>query len=339
MAYDLRISLLNSLYRLKILRRELQLLSRKGNLNLRGNSYFKKGESVETKTVGVVSCGVMGSGIAQVCAQAGYQVVVSEINEELLNKGLASINLFLAKGVERGKVTVEDKEAALNRIKGATNARDFSSCDLVIEAVPENMELKKKVFAQLGEICSKESILATNTSVLSVIDMAVVSGRPSKVVGLHFFNPVPIMRPVEVVRTILTSNETMDIAKAFVESLGKTIVVAKDTPGFIVDRLSIAFILNAIRMLEAGVATAEDIDRAVSLGLNHPMGPFQLADLVGLDTLVAVSTSLYEQLGDPQYTLPTIVRKMVTAGWLGRKTRRGFYEYGECSQMLQEQKE
>ncbi len=284
---------------------------------------------MEIKKVGVVGCGLMGSGIAQVCAQSGYHVVVSDINDEFLDKGLTSINLFLTKGIERGKVTPEQKEATLRRIRGTTNTKDFSECNLVIEAVNEDMNLKKRVFAELGEVSSKEAILATNTSVLSVLDMAVVTGKPEKVVGLHFFNPAPIMRPVELVRTILTSDETIAIARAFVESLGKTAIIATDSPGFIVDRLSIAFTLNAVRMLEAGVATVEDIDKAVTLGLNHPMGPFQLADLVGLDTLVAVSTSLYEQLNDPQYALPTMVRKMVTAGWLGRKTGKGFYEYGK----------
>jgi len=284
---------------------------------------------MEIKKVGVVGCGLMGGGIAQVCAQSGYQVVVSEINDEALDKGLSSIKLFLTKGVERGKVTPEEKEATLLRIRGTTNIKDFSKCDLVIEAVSEDMNLKKRVFTELGEVSSKEAILASNTSVLSILDMAVLTGKPEKVVGLHFFNPAPIMRPVEVIRTILTSDETMVTAKAFVESLGKTVINAKDSPGFIVDRLSIAFTLNAIRMLEGGVATVEDIDKAVTLGLNHPMGPFQLADLVGLDTLVAVSTSLHEELNDPQYALPTTVRKMVTAGWLGRKTGKGFYDYSK----------
>ena len=194
---------------------------------------------MEIKKVGVVGCGVMGSGITQVCAQSGYQVVVSEINDELLNKGLASINSFLTKGVDRGKLTEQDKESTLARIKGTTNIKDFGDCDLMIEAATENLDLKKKIFAELDKVCPKHIILATNTSCLSIINMAVVTNRPDKVLGLHFMNPVPLMKLLEIVKTIATSDETLEVGKEFGKSLGKTIVIAKDTPGFIVNDLMI----------------------------------------------------------------------------------------------------
>ena len=282
---------------------------------------------MEIKKVGVVGCGAMGSGITQVCAQSGYQVVVSEINDELLNKGLALINSFLTKSVDKGKISQQDKDSALARIKGTTNTKDFSDCDLMIEAAIENMDLKKKIFAELDKICPKHTILATNTSCLSIIDMAMATTRPDKVLGLHFFNPPPIMQLLEIVRTIATSDDTLQIGKDFANSLGKTTVIAQDTPGYIVNRLLIPYLLNAIRLLEAGVATREDIDAAIHLGLNHPIGPLTLLDLVGLDTTLFVASAMYEELKDPRFALPTLLKKMVTAGWLGRKTGKGFYEY------------
>jgi 3-hydroxybutyryl-CoA dehydrogenase len=223
--------------------------------------YFPKKEKriMEIKKVGVVGCGLMGSGIAQVCAQSGYQVVVSEANDELLNKGLVSINSFLTKSIEKGKISQQDKEAILGRIKGTTDMNDFSGCDLAIEAVTENMDLKKKIFTELDKIYPQHAILASNTSALSIIEMAAVTRRPKSVLGLHFMNPVPIMPLLEIVQTITTSNEVLETCKNFGKSLGKTIVVAKDTPGFIVNRLFVPFTLNAIRMLEAGIATKEDL--------------------------------------------------------------------------------
>ena len=282
---------------------------------------------MEIKKVGVVGCGLMGSGIAQVCAQSGYQVVVSEINDELLNKGLSSINKSLTRSVDKGKLSPPDKDTALARIKGTTNTKDFADCDLVIEVAIENMDLKKKLFAELDKICSKQAILSTNTSCLSIIDMAVATARPDRVLGLHFFNPVPVMGLLEIVRTIATSDETLETGKNFGKSLGKTIVIAQDTPGFIVNRQLMPFLLNAIRMLDTGVATREDIDTAINLGLNHPMGPLALADLIGIDTVYFVSSAIYEELKEPQYAPPPLVKKMVSAGWLGRKTGKGFYEY------------
>jgi 3-hydroxybutyryl-CoA dehydrogenase len=282
---------------------------------------------MEIKKVGVVGCGAMGAGIAQLCAQSGYQVVASEINEELLKKGLAFIDKTLAKLVEKGKLPQPDKDATLARIKGTTNTKDFSDCDLVIEAVIENLDLKKKIFAELDKVCPKHAILATNTSCLSIIDMAMATKRPDKVLGLHFFNPAPIMKLLEVVKTIATSDETVATSKKFGESLGKTTVIAKDAPGFIVNRVWIPYILHAIRLLEDGVASREDIDNAITLGLNYPMGPLTLSDMAGIDIVKFVADAIYEELKDPRYIVPTLVNKMVAAGWLGRKTGKGFYDY------------
>ena len=281
------------------------------------------------KKVGVVSCGQMGAGITQVCAQSGYATVVSEINDEILNKGLASISSRLARDVEKGRLSPPDRESVLARIKGTTRTGDFAGCDLVIEAATENIDLKKKIFAELDGVCSRDTILATNTSVLSIIDMAVVSSRRDKVLGLHFFNPAPVMKLVEVVRTIATSDETVEIGVAFTNSLGKRAVIAPDTPGFLVNRMLTPFLLNAVRTLEAGVATREDIDAAINLGMNLPLGPRALLDLIGLDTVFAGACALYEEAKDPQFAPPVLIRKMVTAGWLGRKTGKGFYEYNK----------
>jgi 3-hydroxybutyryl-CoA dehydrogenase len=282
---------------------------------------------MEIKQVGVVGCGQMGGGITQVCAQSGYPVIVSEINEELLNKGLASIDSSLTKAVAKERITQQDKEATLARIKGTTDMKDFSNCDLVIEAAIENLDLKKKIFVELDKICPKPAILATNTSCLSIIDIAMATTRPDKVLGLHFFNPPPAMKLLEIVKTIATSDETLEIGKNFGKSLGKTTIIAKDAPAFIVNRLMVPQILNAIRMLEAGVATKEDIDTGVTLGLNHPLGPLGLADFVGLDTLYFIANSIYDEFKDPQFASPILLKKMVTAGLLGLKTGKGFYDY------------
>jgi 3-hydroxybutyryl-CoA dehydrogenase len=282
---------------------------------------------MEIKKVGVVGCGSMGAGIAQLCAQSGYQVVVSEINDELLKKGLAFIEKTLARSVEKGKLSQADKDAIIGRLKGTTSTKDFADCDLVIEAAIENLELKKKIFAELDGICKPNAILATNTSCLSIIEMAMVTKRPDKVLGLHFFNPAPIMKLLEIVRTIATSDEVLETSRKFGESLGKTNVIAKDAPGFIVNRLWLPFLLHCIKLYEEGVASREDIDNAIQLGLNYPMGPLTLADMVGIDVVKFVSDALYEQLKDPRYIVPTLVDKMVAAGWLGRKTGKGFYDY------------
>jgi 3-hydroxybutyryl-CoA dehydrogenase len=284
---------------------------------------------MEIKKVGVVGCGIMGGGIAQVCAQAGFQVVVSEIRDDLLIKGMGAIDAGLAKSVEKGRMKAEEKTAIMGRIKGTITTKDFGDCDLVIEAAIENMDLKKKIFADLDQVTPKHALLASNTSSMSIIDMAMATKKPDKVLGIHFFNPVPVMRLIEIVRTIATSDETIAAGQVFCKALGKTSVLAKDTAGFIVNRILSSLMATAVRMYENGVASKEDIDTAVQLGLNHPMGPLALADLVGIDTCVAIIDTLYNEFKDPQYITPSGMRDMVTAGYLGRKTGKGFYEYSK----------
>ncbi|MFC1995847.1 3-hydroxyacyl-CoA dehydrogenase family protein [Chloroflexota bacterium] len=282
---------------------------------------------MEVKKVGVVGCGAMGSGIAQVCAQSGYQVIASEINKGLLHKGLVSINNLLTKNVDKGKISQQKKDATLANIKGTTDLNDFNDRDLIIEAATENMSLKKELFAELDKICPEHTILATNTSCLAVVDMAMATSKPEKVLGLHFMNPVPLMKLLEIVKTIATSDETLETGKFFGESLGKTVIIVKDTPGFIVNRLSIPLIINAIQLLEAGVASGEDIDTAVTLGLNHPVGPLALSDLIGNDVVLSIARNVYEALHDPRFAPPLLLKSMVTAGLLGQKVGKGFHEY------------
>ncbi|NQT74522.1 MAG: 3-hydroxybutyryl-CoA dehydrogenase [Chloroflexi bacterium] len=279
------------------------------------------------KKVGVVGCGLMGGGIAQVCAESGYETVAREINDELLNKGISAIQANWKKAVAKGRMTEEDQAAAQGRLKGTTNMNDFEGCDLVIEAVIELMDLKKEVFTELDNITPPHAILATNTSCLSIIEMASFTKRPEQVMGIHFFNPVPVMKLVEVVETISTSQETMETGRKFSESLGKQVVTAKDSPGFIVNLLLIPFLLDAIRAYEKGLATKEDIDAGVKLGLNHPMGPLTLTDLVGLDTTYHIACAMYEETADSKYAPPVLLKQMVTAGWYGRKSGKGFYDY------------
>ena len=282
---------------------------------------------MEINKVGVIGCGQMGGGIAQTCAQAGYDVKVTEINQPLLDKGLNNIKSNLNRNVEKGRMSKDEMEAVFNRIIGTISLSDFSDRDLVVEAVIENMEMKKKLFAELDKVCPSNAILATNTSCLSIIDMAMVTKRADRVLGIHFFNPVPVMKLVEVVKTIATSQETIAAGKQFGEKCGKKVVIAQDSPGFIVNRLMIPFILNAICMMDNGIATKEDIDAGINLGLNHPMGPLALADLIGLDTVYFIANAMYAELKDPQFVAPPLLGKMVTAGWLGRKTGKGFYDY------------
>ena len=282
---------------------------------------------MEIKKVGVVGCGLMGAGIAQVSAQSGYQVTVSEINEELLNKGLKSIDKVLSKGVEKGKISEEDKTAVIGRIKGTTRVDDFADCDIVVEAAVENMDIKKKVFGDLDRICPSRAVLATNTSCLSITEIAAATKRPDKVIGTHFFNPVPIMKLLEIVTTIVSSEDTLNTVRSYGESLGKTVVVAKDTPAFIVNRILTPLMLEAIRVFETGLATKDDIDNGMVLGCNHPMGPLTLADFVGLDTMYYITEAMYEETKDPKFAAPLLLKRMVTAGHLGRKTGKGFYDY------------
>ncbi len=282
---------------------------------------------MEIKKVGVVGCGLMGGGIVEVCARSGYQTVVSEINQQLLDKGMAAIRSSLERAVTKGKATESDRDAALGRIKGTLKMEDFADCDLVIEAAIENMELKKKVFADLDRVCPQHAILASNTSCLSILDMAMATKRPSQVIGIHFFQPAPVMRLIEVVRTILSSDEVVETGKEFSKSVGKTPVLSKDEPGFITNRVIFPYMIAAIRTLEQGFATKEDIDQSMVLGMNHPMGPLTLMDFIGLDTILHIGNSMYEEFKDPAYAPPMLLKKMVLAGQLGRKTGKGFYDY------------
>lgn len=278
-------------------------------------------------SIGVVGCGLMGSGIAEVCARAGYQVKVREVSDELLARGLASIEKSLGKAVARGKASQDQAEQAMARIKGTLQLSEFSDCDLAIEAAIENMNIKKEIFAELDRILPPHAILASNTSSLCITEMASVTSRGEKVLGIHFFNPVPVMPLIEFVRTILTSEDTMRAAHEFGASLGKTMVTAKDTPGFIVNRLLIPYLLDAVQVYENGLATKEDIDTAIKLGLNHPMGPLTLLDLIGLDTCLFIADAMYNEYKDPRYAAPPLLRRMVLAGQMGRKSGRGFYDY------------
>ncbi len=279
------------------------------------------------QTIGVVGLGQMGSGIAEVFARAGVNVFAREINDELLARGLNYLKRSFGKGVERGKLSQADADAALSRITTTTQLTDFAGCDLVIEAATENMALKKTIFTELDVICKSHAILASNTSSLSITEIASATQRPDKVVGLHFFNPVPVMPLIEIVRGLLTSDETLDEVRTLGMLLNKQLVFAKDNPGFIVNLLLVPYLFDAIRALENGVGTKEDIDTGIKLGLNHPMGPFTLADFVGLDTCLFIGDAMYDEFKDARYAAPPLLRRMVTAGLLGRKSGRGFYTY------------
>ena len=281
------------------------------------------------KTVGIVGCGLMGAGIVETCARAGFHVVVREVNDDLLQKGLKRIQDSMSKAVQRGKLSQADREAALAHIRGTLNLADFKDCDLVIEAAVENMSLKKTIFTELDSICRSDAVLASNTSSLCITEMAAATERPDKVLGLHFFNPVPVMPLLEIVRALLTGDETLELAKSFGEKLGKTIVVARDRPGFIANLLFVPYALDAIRWLDAGLASKEEIDTTMKLGFNHPMGPFTLMDFVGLDTLLFIADAMYAEFKDARYAAPPLLRRMVLAGLLGRKSGRGFYTYSK----------
>ncbi len=282
---------------------------------------------MEIKNVGIVGCGLMGSGIVELVAKNGYNVVVREINDDFLQKGLARIQSSIGRAVERGKLSGADRDAAWGRIKGTTNMADLAKSDLVIEAAIENLDLKKSIFKELDAVTRPEVILGSNTSSLAVIEMAAMTRKPDKVLGLHFFNPVPVMPLLEMVRTFLTSEETYQAARKFGEGLGKTVIVSKDAPGFIVNALLVPYLLDAVRMYENGFATKEDIDTGIRLGLNHPMGPLTLLDFVGLDTTLFIADEMFKELKDPRFAAPALLRRMVTAGYNGRKSGKGFYDY------------
>ena len=284
---------------------------------------------MEIKKVGVLGCGQMGSGIVQVFAQSGYDVVAFGRREKTVERAITSIDRRMAGRVEKGKLDQSEKEAIMNRIVASTNIEDLKDCDLVEEAVSEDLELKKKVFAELDEVCPKRTIFSTITSCLSVTDMAAATKRGDKLLGMHFHNPAPVMQLLELVRTIMTSQETIETVTKFGETLGKTVVVAPDVGGFIVTRLFTPFLLGAVRMLEEGIATRDEIDASMKLAVNHPMGPLEVIDFIGLDTELSIDETLYEETKDPKYAPPLLLKKMVTAGWLGRKTGRGVYDYSK----------
>jgi 3-hydroxybutyryl-CoA dehydrogenase len=279
------------------------------------------------RKVGVVGCGLMGAGIAQTCAQSGYEVIVREVNQQLLDKGVARIQSAWDMMASKGKLTQGQVDENRSRLHGTLSLEDFADCDLVIEAVIENMEEKVRLFPTLDRILKPDVFILSNTSSLNVTQMGAITKRPDKVCGLHFFNPAPVMKLVEVVRTISTSEETIETVKQFAISLGKTPVLAKDTAGFIVNFLLIPYLLAAIRMLENGMATRDDIDTAMRLGCGYPMGPFTLLDYVGLDTTLWAAEAIYEEYKDPLYAPPPLLRRMVISGMYGKKSGRGFYDY------------
>jgi len=279
------------------------------------------------KKVGVLGCGLMGSGIAQVCAQAGYDTVVREVEQKFLDKGMGGIDKNLSRGVEKGKLSAADKDACLGRLKGTTSLDDLADCDIVIEAIVENAQLKRDTYAQIDKIVKPEAIFASNTSSLTITELSMVTERPKQFVGLHFFNPVPVMPLVEVVRTILTSDEAFDTAFAFAKSVGKDPVSCRDNSGFIVNRLLVPYILDAIRAFEEGVGSIEDIDKAMKLGCGYPMGPFTLLDFVGLDTTYFISDVMFNEYREKRFASPPLLRKLVLAGRFGRKSGAGFYDY------------
>lgn len=279
------------------------------------------------RKIGVVGCGLMGGGIAQTCAQSGYETVVREINQELLDKGLQRIYSAWDMMVSKNKLTAGQVEENRARLRGTLNLEDFADCDIVIEAVIENMEEKLRLFPALDRIVKPQGLLLTNTSSLNVTQMGAATKRPDKVCGLHFFNPAPVMKLVEIVKTISTSEETIETVSDFAVSLGKTPVIAKDTAGFIVNFLLIPYLIAAIRMLENGQATREDIDTAMKLGCGYPMGPLTLLDYVGLDTTLWAAEAIYEEYKDPLYAPPPLLRRMVQSGMTGRKSGKGFYDY------------
>ena len=279
------------------------------------------------RKVGVVGCGLMGGGIAQTCAQSGYETLVREVNQELLDKGMARINAAWDMLASKGKISQGQVDENRNRLHGTLNLEDFADCDLVIEAVIENMEEKLRLFPALDRIVKPEALLLSNTSSLNITQMGAVTKRSDKVCGLHFFNPAPVMKLVEVVRTISTSDETIETVRQFAVSLGKTSVLAKDTAGFIVNFLLIPYLLAAIRMLENGMASRDDIDTAMKLGCGYPMGPFTLLDYVGLDTTLWAAEAIYDEYKDPLYAPPPLLRRMVLSGMYGRKSGKGFYDY------------
>jgi 3-hydroxybutyryl-CoA dehydrogenase len=282
---------------------------------------------LEIRKVGVVGCGLMGSGIVEVAARAGFEVVVREVDDQVLAAGRGRVEKSLTRAVERGKLADEERTATLGRVRFTTSLDDLADRDIVIEAIVEDMEAKNALFAALDERCGKETIYASNTSSLTVTDMAAATARPGRVVGLHFFNPVPVMKLVEVVRTIATEDDVFDAAFAFARELGKEPITARDNSGFVVNLLLVPYMLDAIRQLERGVAGVTDIDRGMVLGCGHPMGPFTLCDFVGIDTLLRISEIMFEEYREQRYAPPPLLKRIVALGRYGRKSGRGFYDW------------
>ena len=288
---------------------------------------------MDVKKVGVLGCGLMGSGIAQVCATAGLAVTVLEVEQKFLDKGFAGIERSLAKFAERppekGGITAPQKDAIRARLKGTTNKADLADCDIVIEAIIENVEEKKKMYASLDGVVKKDAIFASNTSSISITELLTATKRPERFVGLHFFNPVPLMKLVEVVRTIATANDVYDMAYEFAKKLGKVPVRTSDKTGFIVNRLLVPYLLDAVRAYEEGVGSIEDIDNAMKLGCGYPMGPFALLDFVGLDTTYYITHVMYNEFKERRFASPPLLKRLVMAGWYGRKSGKGFYDYAD----------
>jgi 3-hydroxybutyryl-CoA dehydrogenase len=282
---------------------------------------------MKIRKVGVAGCGLMGGGIVQVCAQAGYQVAALEAAEEFLTKGLAALGKNLSSAVAKGKLPQAEMDATLGRIRGTTSVADLADCDIVIEAIIENIDLKRRLFGDLDRVCPEHTLFCSNTSSIPIVEMAAATKRPDRFVGLHFFNPVPVMKLVEVIRTIQSSDETVSAATEFAQSLGKKTIQAKDRAGFIVNLLLVPYMLDAVRALEMGLASREDIDTAMVLGCGYPMGPLTLLDFVGLDTTYFITQVLYDEFKDPKYASPPLLKQMVKAGLYGRKSGRGFYDY------------
>jgi len=285
---------------------------------------------MQIRNIGIVGAGLMGSGIAQVCAQAGYETAVCEATPELLQKGIGRLKRTLAGAVAKGKLEAGQAESIMGRIKGTADVQDLAQSDIVIEAISEDIDAKRRLFEALDAICPFHTIFASNTSSISIIRIATATQRPGRFVGLHFFNPVPVMKLVEVVRTLQTDDETVSAATAFVESLGKQPIHAKDRPGFIVNRLLIPYLLDSIRAYESGLASKEDIDAGMMLGCSHPMGPLTLLDYVGLDTTYSIANIMYDEFKDARYAPPVLLRQMVQVGHFGRKSGKGFFDYASA---------
>jgi 3-hydroxybutyryl-CoA dehydrogenase len=279
--------------------------------------------------LGVVGCGLMGSGIAQTAAQAGLQVTVREVSTELLDKGFANIDKSLARLVQRGTLTAADRDSARHRMRGTTKLEDLASCDMIIEAITEQLAAKKDLFRALDGVCPPQTIYASNTSSLSITEMAVSTKRPERFVGLHFFNPVPIMKMAEVIKTIATDPKVYEEVSALAARMGKTAVRTSDRTGFVVNRLLVPYLLDAVRALEEGVASIVDLDQAMKLGCGHPMGPLTLLDFVGLDTTYYIANIMYDEFKERRFAPPPLLKRMVMAGWNGRKSGRGFYDYSD----------